>query len=162
MKKMLTLILSFVIVLSLAVPCLATSVDTDTSGIAPEDFSYNFHVSTVNPLESIQTRGTTNPTKAWNIQSNGPYYFRGKAAYSRLYLDYLITGSHYFSAHVKNNANTTLTINPHDSVDTHPIPLTAKNEDDYYFMLREGKIYFLLSFEAPSDFEGNVYGYIDV
>lgn len=88
----------------------------EADGRFSEDLSHNYHVSPINPLEQITTFGTDYPRVAWNVVTEGPYYFSGQAAFSRLYLSYLLYGTMYFEASVTNrSSNNELTVNPHDS-----------------------------------------------
>lgn len=128
------------------------------NAFAAENFSGNRNVTTVCPWENLSTRGTSSPTTAWNVVSQGPFEFQGKASYSRLYLNRLLYGDQYFKATITNRSSTNaLVVNPHDSVNLSPytIPAGTVNHEKS-FMLASGKTYFCLSFEAPSDFQGQV------
>lgn len=149
MKKLVSLVFAIITILNLSIPCLAANVT--------EDFTGNYNVSPIAPWENISTRGTSSPTSAWNVLSQGPYEFSGKAAYSRLYLSKLIYGGQHFKATITNRSYTDdLTVNPHDSIVLTSYPIPTRSSDCRKFELAPGKQYFCLSFEAPSDFEGSV------
>lgn len=149
MKKLVSLVFAIITILNLSIPCLAANVT--------EDFTGNYNVSPIAPWENISTRGTSSPTSAWNVLSQGPYEFSGKAAYSRLYLSKLIYGGQHFMAEITNRSYTDdLTVNPHDSIARTPYSIPTRSPDCRTFELAPGKQYFCLSFEAPSDFEGSV------
>lgn len=132
------------------------------NAFAAENFSGNRNVTTVCPWENLSTRGTSSPTTAWNVATQGALEFHGKASYSRLYLDRLLYGSQYFKATITNRSSTNaLIVNPHDSVNLSPYTIPAGTiGHERTFMLASGKTYFCLSFEAPSDFAGQVEEYI--
>lgn len=154
MKKLVSLVFAIITILNLSIPCLAANVT--------EDFTGNYNVSPIAPWENISTRGTSSPTSAWNVLSQGPYEFSGKAAYSTLYLSKLIYGGQHFEAKITNRSYTDdLEVNPHDSVSLTPFTI-PKGFEDYprTFTLAPGKQYFCLSFEAPSDFRGKIYEWV--
>ena len=157
MKKIITLSLCLVLVLSLATVCHADEVEETTVGA-------NYHVSTVAPWDTVSPQGTSSPTKAWNIQNN-PYHFGGVSPAARLYLNYLIYGSTYYGIVVNNKSTSNrLTVNPHDALPLSPFTVnpssTWASYDRYIFQQRSGANYICFSFDGPSYFDGYVYEFI--
>lgn len=155
MKKIISFALAIIMVFSLHISAFAAESSAEFS----EDMSQNYHVSTVNPLDQIMTYGTSHPTTAWNVVTQGPYFFSGQAAYSTLYLSNLLHGTVYFQAYVTNKSSSnTLTVNPHDSTDLRPFTVAPNSSTNPLkrYVLQSGKQYFLLSFNAPSYFSGSV------
>ena len=151
MKKFLSLMLAIFMLASVSIPVFAAENE------AEEDFSQNYNVTDVCPWEQIATYGVNPPTEGWNILTEGAYSFEGKASYSKLYLSKLIYGSSYYAVTVTNRSySNVLTVNPHDAYPTASIEVDPRDDMYQRFMLKEGKTYFSLSFEAPSDFEGIV------
>lgn len=151
MEKLVCFTLAILLMFSLSITAFANENDV---GIADRE---NYHVSTVNPLDRITTYGTSSPTVAWNVVTQGPYDFRGNAEYSRLYLSYLLYGTTLFKAVVNNlSASRKLIVNPHDSTDQRSFEVAPSSYAIRKYVLEEGKTYFMLSFEAPSHFKGTV------
>lgn len=152
MKKLVCLFLSITVVLMLGTTAFAASGNME----AENGYTQNYHVSFVNPMEQITARGTTYPTTAWNVVTQGVYTFSGNAQHSTLYLSYLLYGTTLFEATVTNkSAANDLTVNPHDSTDLMPFTVSKDSTVTKYYMLKDGKTYFLLSFNAPSYFSGS-------
>lgn len=146
-----TKLIAFMLIISLCVtPCFAEG-NLGDNYIAP-----NFGVSTICPWETL-TRGTSSPTQAWNVATQGTYPFSGSASWSRLYLEYLIYGANSFTVVVTNLSSTQpLTVNPHDSQDLNSFTVAPGQTVTKVFVLQSGKQYFCLSFDAPSNFSGSV------
>lgn len=157
MKKLACLTLAILMMLSMSITAFAAENDAETE----DRLSKNYHVSTVNPLNQISTYGTSQPTTAWDVVRQGPYSFSGQAQYSKLYLSNLLYGTSRFKVHVENkSASSTLTVNPHDSINLNPFDVSPNNTRVMKYELQHGKIYFLLSFNAPSNFSGTVYEWV--
>lgn len=155
MKRLTTSIFTLILIFSLSITAFAA----ERNPTIMEDFSKNYHVSTINPMNQLSTYGTSQPTQAWNIVTQGVYTFSGQAAYSKLYLSYLLYGTSYFKVNVTNLSTTSyLTFNPHDSINLTPVTLSPNTTTDplLHYQLQSGKRYFLLSFNAPSHFSGSV------
>ncbi len=161
MKKIASLLLCAVLFIASAIPCFATTISEDALP-AEEDFSQNFHVSTVSPWDLPSPQGTDYPQVAWNLATQGPYEFAGKASYSRLYLSYLLYGTDAYTVDITNRSTSkVLTVTPHDVVPTSELTINPNTiVTGLKFAEKHDKTYFLLSFAAPSDFEGTVYGAI--
>ena len=155
MKKLMALMMALFMLVSVSITAFATENGTEET----EDFSQNHNVTDVCPWEQITTYGVNPPTEGWDIFEDGVYEFSGKAAYSTLYLSYLIYGADCYIAEVTNRSYTDeLKVVPHDVTPTATIPVAARDTLYEDFMLKAGKTYFCLSFLAPSDFEGTIYG----
>lgn len=155
MKRLMSFALVMMLILSLSITAFAKENNTTFE----EDFSQNYHVSTINPMDQVTTYGTSQPTTAWNVVTQGAYSFSGQASYSKLYLSNLLYGTSYFMAEVTNRSSTTyLTVNPHDSINLASFTLDPNETTDppKCYQLQSGKRYFLLSFNAPSNFRGSV------
>lgn len=102
-------------------------------------------------------RGTSVPTARWNINTEGKYSFSGSAAYSTLYLGYLIYGHDGYGTTVYNKSETnTLTVNAHGCISERSFtvdPLTSRLEK---FTMFSASNNFYLSFNAPSYFSGTI------
>jgi hypothetical protein len=153
MKRLLSLVLALLMLCCVSITAFATENNTSET----EDDPRNYNVTTVCPWEQISTYGVNPPTEGWDIRTDGAYTFSGKASYSKLYLSKLIYGSTYYAVTVTNRSySNVLTVNPHDVYPTASIDIDPREDMYQRFMLKEGKTYFSLSFEAPSDFEGIV------
>ena len=112
MKKIICLFLSIAMLFMLSITAFAASSDME----AETGYTQNYHVSFVNPMEQIAPHGTTYPTTAWNVVTQGAYTFTGNAQHSTLYLSYLLWGTTHFEAEITNESTTkVLKVNPHDS-----------------------------------------------
>lgn len=149
MKKLTCFVLAILMVFAMSITTFANENN--------ESLSQNYHVSTVNPLDQVATYGTSQPTTAWNVMTQGVYSFSGQAQYSKLYLSNLLYGTTNFKASVTNkSASNTLTVNPHDSTILTPLKVAPNSYEVRQYVLQDGKTYFLLSFNAPSYFSGSV------
>lgn len=157
MKKIASLLLCAVLFIASAIPCFATTISEDALP-AEENFSQNFHVSPVSPWDLPSPQGTDYPRNTWNVHTQGTYSFSGQASYSLLYLSYLIYGGDGYKVIVTNRSTSnTLTVNPHDSVPIAPFTVSPNTTTpEKKFMQKPGTSYFLLSFNAPSNFKGTV------
>lgn len=70
----------------------------------------NVGVSYVSPEDTIETRGTSRPSKVWNIKSKGQYVFSGSSHYQNLYTNYKFTGKTNYKVYVKNTGNNPITV----------------------------------------------------
>ena len=70
----------------------------------------NVGVSYVSPEDTIETRGTSRPSKVWNIKSKGQYDFSGSSHYQNLYTNYKFTGKTNYKVYVKNTGNNPITV----------------------------------------------------
>lgn len=153
MKRFLTLIFVFIMLISLSITAFAAGNDPTKS----EDFSHNYNVTTECPWDRVSTYGVNPPTEGWDVSTQGVYTFSGKASYSTLYLSKLIYGSAYYAVSITNRSLTNiLKVTPHDVIPTADFEVAA--DDDFYdeFEQKPGTTYFSLTFYAPSDFEGSI------
>lgn len=70
----------------------------------------NVGVSYVSPEETIETRGTSRPSKVWNINSKGQYDFAGSSHYQNLYTNYKFTGKTSYKVYVENTGDNPITV----------------------------------------------------
>lgn len=70
----------------------------------------NVGVSYVSPEETIETRGTSRPSKVWNIKSKGQYDFAGSSHYQNLYTNYKFTGKTSYKVYVENTGDNPITV----------------------------------------------------
>lgn len=84
MKKVLSMILVFALVLSLAIPCAATENET---ALQPW-----LNVSTVNPMEQVAARGVDYPGEKHYPHTDGSLPFGGNASTSMLWLNKMVLG----------------------------------------------------------------------
>lgn len=155
MKKTLTLLLTLLMLLSLALPCAAAE-------IAEPDWS-GYNVSPVNPMNAPVPYGTEYPSAVHEPDNDGKYYFSGRASYSMLWLNRAIYGCSGYYVHIENHADTTLkcilrgttlgdlpmTVPPH--TDT-----TTQNGGRKIFVPAYNEKPFCITFDAPSNFSGYV------
>ena len=70
----------------------------------------NVGVSYVSPEDSIETRGTSRPSKVWNIKDKGQYDFSGSSHYQNLYTNYKFKGKTSYKVYVKNTGDNPITV----------------------------------------------------
>ena len=70
----------------------------------------NVGVSYVSPEETIETRGTSRPSKVWNIKNKGQYDFAGSSHYQNLYTNYKFTGKTSYKVYVENTGDNPITV----------------------------------------------------
>lgn len=158
MKKLVSILLSLALVVSLGIPCAADEMN----GL---DWSGN-NVSTVNPFElyySSIARGTSYPTVSHNCHG-APLEFSGNASYSMLWLNKVVYGCSGYYVYVKNNAGTPLnyivrggtygdramTVSPYSD------SYTDNGGNPVYIPMSSHDALFCISFDAPSNFRGSV------
>lgn len=148
MKKLLSMLLVFATVLSLAVPCAAVEV--------PEIPQPNVNVSTVNPMDMIALYGEEYPSARHYMHTDGSRTFSGSPKDTMIYLNYMVFDCTTYIIDIYNVASTVLHctvlrersgdfpvyVQPHSSVS---IRVSAHPKE-----------ILCMSFNAPSNFNGRI------
>lgn len=150
MKKLFALVLSLVMMLSLAVPCAAAEETApDWSGM---------NVTPVNPMMGLTPYGTDYPQERHypHPGADGPLSIKGNAAYSMLWLEKMILGCNGYTIYIVNNADTTLTgdIRRETSGDIHFSIAPGGSFEKTIDALPDEIV--CMSFDAPSNFRGSL------
>lgn len=148
MKKLFALVLSLVMMLSLAVPCAAAEETApDWSGM---------NVTPVNPMMGLTPYGVNYPTETHYPNTNGPLSFRGNAAYSMLWLNKMLLGCNRYYVWVENMASTTLTITVRRQASGDYTQTVAPYDRLPFYITASPDEIVCMSFNAPSNFSGSV------
>lgn len=148
MKKLLSMLLVFATVLSLAVPCAAVEV--------PEIPQPNLNVSTVNPMDRLALYGEEYPQDQYHMHASGSLPFSGSPKETMIYLSYMVfdcrmytidiynVGSQilYCTVRRENTGDFPVTVQPHSSIS---IRVPADPNE-----------ILCMSFNAPSNFSGRI------
>lgn len=154
MKKLVSLVVALVMVMSLAYPCAAEEISGgDWSGC---------NVSPFSPADRATTFGIEAPTSTYNLHANGIYSFHGIAYRDRLWLNYYMTDCMKYHVYVNNRSSSTLWFTVRGiSGGDRDFYLPAYTDTASYFSFDEMTFsvsstdtLFCMSFEAPSNFEG--------
>lgn len=70
----------------------------------------NNGVCFVSPEETAETRGTSSPSKVWNIKNDGQYNFSGSSHYQDLYTNYKFKGKTSYTIYVNNTWKNPITV----------------------------------------------------
>ncbi|MFJ6264142.1 hypothetical protein ACIQGW_03865 [Lysinibacillus xylanilyticus] len=119
----------------------------------------NQGVSEVEDNAGVSTRGTTKPSTVWNLYSKGRYDFKGNAASSDLFTNYLLTGKSQFKIVVTNtnNINLKIYLKKKGFIDTTvwDHDLKPGNTLTGFPQVNSGDNYYLI-FKGPSNFNGYI------
>ncbi len=92
-----------------------------------EESSSNIGVSPVPPDESEMQRGTSVPSKVWDIASNGKYDFSG-------YTNYKFTEKNHYKVYVNNTGDSAITVTAKRSGKTYAMTkITAGKSGSFEF-----------------------------
>lgn len=100
MKKLTSMLLVIVTLLSLALPCSAVAF--------PEGKQPIVNVTTTNPMNGLALFEATYPTARHYMHSQGSFSFSGNAAYSMLYLNAMIFDCSTYIIDIYNVSDNTL------------------------------------------------------
>lgn len=99
-----------------------------------EESSSNIGVSPVPPDESEMQRGTSVPSKVWDIASNGKYDFSGSSHFQTLYTNYKFTGKNHYKVYVNNTGDSAITVTAKRSGKTYAMTkITAGKSGSFEF-----------------------------
>lgn len=127
MKKVLTMVISALLLLLTSVPAVAASDDAKVSNHseveARDDISVKEVYNGVSPTEptdeTITPQGTSIPSSVWNIVNNGQYDFSGVSNYQVLYTNYKFTGKTKYTVRVTNNESSDLVVDAKSTLTTY-------------------------------------------
>ena len=111
--------------------------------------------------EGITPRGLSAPSEYINLQTEGPLTFAGQASGSTLYTNRGFTNATSVTIYVKNYHSQTLTVKLHrrtgflDPV-VHTMTIVGDTQMSSYLPNLSADQKYYLTFDAPSDFAGNV------
>lgn len=100
MKKLTSMLLVIVTLLSLALPCSAVAF--------PEGKQPIVNVSTTDPMNGLALIGTSYPTARHYMHSQGSLSFSGNASISMLYLNYMVFDCSTYIIDIYNVGDNTL------------------------------------------------------
>ncbi|AFQ45256.1 hypothetical protein [Desulfosporosinus meridiei] len=129
MKKVLTMIISAMLLLSVTIPAVAASDNAKFSNHsevkARDDVSVKEIYNGVSPTEptdqtkDITPQGTGIPTSVWNIVDNGQYDFSGYSNYQVLYTNYKFTGKTSYTVRITNTGSSNLILKAKNILSTY-------------------------------------------
>lgn len=155
MKKFMSMLLAVAMMLSIAIPCSATSVDETLDVILTDEQIKSMCSAHVELTESM-TRGTSAPTEGWNCETQGSLSFSGSASYSTLWLNKLVWGCTYYKVYINNKSSSTLSFVARGCTNESTYTVPANTAKTFYFPMASTSDYFCMSFNAPSNFSGYV------
>jgi len=148
MKKLTSMLLVIVTLLSLALPCSAAAL--------PEGKQPLLNVSAVDPKDGLALFSENYPTARHFMHSQGSLPFAGNAVYSMLYLNYMVFDCSTYIIDIYNVSDNTLrcTVRRQYSGD-----YSVTVEPHSYISIRVYAIpteILCLSFDPPSNFSGRI------
>lgn len=116
----------------------------------------NIGVSEICPDMTIDTRGTSRPSKVWNIKSSGKYSFAGSANTVTIYTNYKFKGKTEYKVNVKNTGKYALTVKAKTLTKTYgSTKISAGKSGSFTFSNIKSTTEFYLTFEG-SEFTGSI------
>lgn len=161
MKKVISIFCVMAMVLSMAIPCAATTVEenpvvvveesTELLGVEAIRNMSDHHIV----LTENNARGTSSPTTAVNCHAAGLVTFEGDALWSTLWLDNYIWGCSSYKVVVENYHSEPLTFDVRGTTaDTDYDVEPGLRKSFYPLNMATTDTLFCISFRAPSDFAG--------
>lgn len=157
MKKFMSMLLVIAMMLSIAIPCSATTVAENSDSILTDEEIRGMCGTFVELTES-KTRGTSAPTEGWNCETQGSLGFSGSASYSTLWLSKLVWGCTCYKVTITNKSSSTLYFHARGCTNDgiYEVPANSEKPSVFYFPMASASDYFCITFNAPSNFSGYV------
>ncbi|MCQ4743238.1 MULTISPECIES: hypothetical protein [Blautia] len=133
----------------------AQSAETESNEVT---VTPNVGVSFVSPEDTIETRGTSRPSKVWNIKTEGQYDFSGSSYHQTLYTNYKFKGKTSYKVYVKNTGKSAITVTAKRLTKTYgSTKISAGKTGSFEFSNIKSDTEFYIVFEAGNEYSFSGY-----